>query len=154
MNTSRRVAIRGIIYRDGQILATKQREDDGTESEHWSTFGGGLDPQESLIDGLQREMIEETGIVPKIGKLLFIQQFKNPDDPTKEHLEFFFNIENTEDYETIDLSATTHGAQEIVRAEFIDPKTAHVLPAFLSEIEVNDYVENDLPVYIYNNLAS
>jgi uncharacterized protein with ACT and thioredoxin-like domain len=51
-------------------------------------------------------MIEETGIAPKIGKLLFIQQF---DDGEKEHLEFFFHIENVEDYEIVDLEATSHG---------------------------------------------
>jgi ADP-ribose pyrophosphatase YjhB (NUDIX family) len=65
MNADRRVATRGILYRDGKILATKQKEDDGSEAENWATFGGGLDPQESLTDGLYREMIEETGIAPK-----------------------------------------------------------------------------------------
>lgn len=154
MNTTRRVAIRGIIYRDGQILATKQKDDNGDEAENWATFGGGLDPQESLIEGLHREMLEETGITPKIGKLLFVQQFTDPDNAAKEHLEFFYHIENTEDYETIDLSATTHGALEIARAEFIDPKTAKILPAFLSDIDVKQYVEQDMPVYMYNGLAS
>jgi ADP-ribose pyrophosphatase YjhB (NUDIX family) len=153
MNANRRIAIRGIIYRDGKILATKQKDEDGNEAENWATFGGGLDPQESLIDGLHREMIEETGITPKIGKLLFVQQFTNPDDAAKEHLEFFFLIENTADYESIDLSATTHGVLEIARSAFIDPKTHAILPAFLSELDIKDYVENDRPAYIYNNLG-
>ena len=153
MNGDRRVATRGIIYRDGKLLATKQKEIDGSESENWSTFGGGLDPLESLTDGLYREMIEETGIAPKIGKLLFIQQFTHPDYKSKEHLEFFFLIENTADYESIDLTATTHGALEIARADFIDPKESFILPTILSEIDIKDYVENDRPVFIYNNLG-
>jgi ADP-ribose pyrophosphatase YjhB (NUDIX family) len=152
MNADRRVATRGILYRDGKILATKQKEDDGSEAENWATFGGGLDPQESLTDGLYREMIEETGIAPKIGKLLFIQQFTHPDYKSKEHLEFFFLIENTADYESIDLAATTHGALEIARADFIDPKENAILPAFLATIDMKDYVENDRHVFIYKNL--
>ena len=153
MNADRRVATRGIIYRDGKILATKQKDEDGSEAENWATFGGGLDPLESLTDGLYREMIEETGIAPKIGKLLFIQQFTNPDYKSKEHLEFFFLIENTSDYESIDLSTTTHGAVEIAQSDFIDPKTNKILPDFLEMIDIKDYVENDRPVYIYNNLT-
>lgn len=150
MNANRRVATRGIIYRDGKILATKQKDDNGDEAENWATFGGGLDPQESLTDGLYREMIEETGIAPKIGKLLFVQQFAEPSDATKEHLEFFFLIENTADYESIDLSVTTHGAIEIARSDFIDPKENFIKPAFLSTIDVKEYVEHDRPVFIYN----
>ena len=152
MNANRRVATRGIIYRDGKILVTKHKNDDGSETEHWATFGGGLDPQESLQDGLYREMIEETGIAPRIGKLLFIQQYAEKEDATKEHLEFFFLVENAEDYETIDLAATTHGALELVRSEFRDPKTSFILPAFLSEVDMKDYVENDRPVFFYSGL--
>jgi ADP-ribose pyrophosphatase YjhB (NUDIX family) len=153
MNAHRRIATRGIIYRDGKILATKQIDENGDEMENWATFGGGLDPQESLLDGLHREMIEETGIVPKIGKLLFVQQFADPDDKTKEHLEFFFLIENTADYESIDLSATTHGVAEIARSDFIDPKENVIMPLFLSKIDIRDFVENDRPVYFYSELG-
>ncbi|MDB5159804.1 MAG: hydrolase [Candidatus Saccharibacteria bacterium] len=152
MNANRRVATRGIIYRDGKILATKQKDDDGNEAENWATFGGGLDPQESLVAGLHREMLEETGITPKIGKLLFIQQFSDPDDKAKEHLEFFFLIENTEDYESIDLAATTHGMIEIARSDFVDPKTNFIMPVFLQEIDIKDHIENDRPIYIHNEL--
>ena len=153
MNANRRVATRGIIYRNGQMLLTKQKDDNGGEAENWATFGGGLDPGESLIEGLHREMIEETGIVPKVGRLLFVQQYAEPDDKSKEYLEFFFHIENTEDYEVIDLPSTTHGFAEIARAEFVDPTTHHVLPAFLTEIDIKDYIENERPVFIYNDLG-
>lgn len=152
MNANRRVAIRGIIYRDGKILASKQKDDNGDEAENWATFGGGLDPQESLLAGLHREMIEETGIAPKIGKLLFVQQFANPDDPKKEHLEFFFLIENAEDYLSIDLATTTHGLEEIARSDFIDPATSFIKPSFLSDIDIKKYVEGNEPVYFYNSV--
>jgi len=149
MNKPRRVNTRGIIFRNGELLVTKFRQEDDSESVHWGTFGGGLDPQESLHHGLHREMIEETGIAPKIGKLLFVQQFE---DEEKEYLEFFFQIENTDDYEAIDLTATTHGILEMTRSEYLDPKNNVVFPVFLQTIDIQDYIDNDRPVYFYSEL--
>ena len=149
MNT-RRVNVRGIIFNDGKLLVTKFRQSDDSESAHWGTFGGGLDIGESLVDGLYREMIEETGIAPEIGKLLFIQQFA---DEEKEYLELYFEIKNVQDYEVVDLEATSHGALEMTQWGYVDPKTNHILPAFLQTINIADYLQNDRPVYIYNELS-
>ena len=151
MHTQRRVNVRGIIFRNGEILVTKFRQDDDSESAHWGTFGGGLDIGESLHQGLHREMIEETGIVPEIGKLLFTQQFA---DEEKEYLEFFFHITNTDDYATIDLSSTSHGLLELVRAEFVDPTKHNVLPSFLQTIDIKDYIENERAPFIYSELPA
>lgn len=146
---TRRTNVRGIIYRDGKLLVTKFRQEDNSESEHWGTFGGGLDIGESITEGLHREMIEETGIAPKIGRLLFIQQF---DDGEKEQFELFFHIENPEDYEAINLESTSHGLLELTRSEFVDPKNSFVLPAFLSNIDIEAYINGTLPVHIYSEL--
>jgi len=151
MNTQRRVNVRGIIFRNGELLVTKFRQEDDSESVHWGTFGGGLDIGESLHIGLHREMIEETGIAPKIGKLLFTQQFA---DEEKEYLEFFFHIENTDDYESIDLAVTSHGTLELTRSEFLDPKKNIVYPTFLQEIDIQDYIENDRAIVMHNELRS
>jgi len=151
MHTQRRVNVRGIIFRNGEILVTKFRQDDDSESAHWGTFGGGLDIGESLHQGLHREMIEETGIAPQIGKLLFTQQFA---DEEKEYLEFFFHITNTDDYAAIDLSSTSHGLLELVRAEFVDPTKHNVLPAFLQTIDIKDYIENERAPFIYSELPA
>ncbi len=150
----RRINARGIIFHNNQILAQKFKDRDGNESEYWGTPGGGLDAGESLQEGLHREMIEETGIAPKIGKLLFMQQFKMPrwNGDERELLEFFFHIENPEDYQSIDLEATSHGAIELTRCEFINPTKEHLLPAFLQTIALADYIENDQPTLVINNL--
>lgn len=52
MNKPRRVNVRGIIFRNGELLVTKFRQVDDSESVHWGTFGGGLDIGESLHVGL------------------------------------------------------------------------------------------------------
>lgn len=150
----RRVNVRGIIFNNNQILAQKFKDQNGNESDYWGTPGGGLDRGESLHDGLRREMIEETGIAPKIGKLLFMQQFKMPqwNGEIREHLEFFFHIENPEDYLSIDLEKTSHGAIELTRCEFIDPTTERLLPAFLQTITIANYIESEQPTLLINNL--
>ena len=149
--TTRRTNVRGIIYRDGKLLVTKFRQEDDSESEHWGTFGGGLDVGESITTGLHREMIEETGIAPKIGKLLFIQQFH---DGEKEQFELFFHIENPEDYSEIKLEETSHGILELTRSEFVDPKSSFVLPAFLSTVDIAAHINGNLPVLLHSELSA
>ena len=150
----RRVNVRGIIVNEkGQLFAVKHRTHEGHESDYWATPGGGLDTGEPLLDGLSREMVEETGVKPKIGKLLFMQQYvgERRTGEKIEGMELFFHIENTADYEgDIDLSAASHGF-ELTRVDFIDPVKNDVLPSFLRTIDIKNCIENDLPVHIVNN---
>lgn len=128
---TRRIAVRGIFIKDGQLLCAKLKDHKtGQPLDFWCTIGGGLDDNEALIPGLEREIIEETGIKPVVGNLLFIQQFAQGDN---EHLEFFFNVLNPDDYVQVDLTKSSHGTAEIARLEYIDPATENVLPKFLTE---------------------
>jgi len=144
---SRRVTTRGIIFKDGKLLCQRLKTYRHNEVPYWCTPGGGLDHGESLHRGLHREMIEETGIAPKIGKLLFVQQFT--EDGLQEQMEFFFHIENPEDYATIDLAQTSHGPIEIEHVAFIDPKSEHVLPAFLRTIDIQSVIDAHVPVSLH-----
>lgn len=144
--TERRITVRGIIYQDGKLFAQQLKGKD-----YWCTPGGGLDPYESLHDGLTRELIEETGIAPKIGKLLYVQQYA---DANKEFLEFFFHITNPEDYHTIDLEATTHGLIEVAHCEFIDPAQRTILPEFLQTANIGGILTTDAPVSVTSYLAT
>ena len=146
---SRRIAVRGIVFEDGKLFAVKHKEKDGTETDFWAIPGGGLDPGESLYDGLHREMIEEMGVAPKVGKLLFVQQYHIE---KREFLEFFFHIENTAKYRTVDLSTTTHGHVELSRCEFINPASEYVLPAFLQTIDIEAQISSDQPVHVASYL--
>ncbi|MBP7807050.1 NUDIX domain-containing protein [Candidatus Saccharibacteria bacterium] len=128
---TRRIAVRGIFIKDGQLLCAKLKDHKtGQPLDFWCTIGGGLDDNEALIPGLEREIMEETGIKPVVGNLLFIQQFAQGDN---EHLEFFFNILNPDDYAQVDLTKSSHGTAEIARLEYIDPAAENVLPKFLTE---------------------
>lgn len=153
----RRVNVRGLIVNDnGQLFyqRLKVREQDGRD--FWCTPGGGLEIGESLHDGLRREMIEETGVVPHIGHLAMIQQFAEKGDQSAhgphEQLEFFFHITNWQDYESINLAATSHGEAEVAECGFVDPKTAVILPSILTEVNLAEFTKPSVPVRIESEL--
>jgi ADP-ribose pyrophosphatase YjhB (NUDIX family) len=151
----RRIGVRAIIWYDGKLLAVKHKsKKDGKPKDFWAIPGGGLDPGESLEDGARREVREELGVEAAIGRLLFLQQFASSRTDRDEELEFFFLVENPQDFIDIDISKTSHGAAEIAFCEFIDPKSEYILPRILSEIDMNWYVETPRPVLVSNELQN
>jgi ADP-ribose pyrophosphatase YjhB (NUDIX family) len=127
---NRRVAVRAIVVLEGRLFCVRLKPYNSfLDGNFWCTPGGGLDSQEALVPGLEREIFEETGIAPKVGNLLYIQQnlFGG-----SEHLEFFFHVTNANDYLRVDLSKTSHGHEEIAEIDFVDPATTNLLPKFLT----------------------
>lgn len=153
MQESRRVCVRGLIYKNGELFGQKLHNSGG---DWWCTPGGGVDPMESLHDALTREMIEETGVKPVIGRLVLIQQFatkSNTSHGEDEQLEFFFLIENADDYETVDLASTSHGTLEIAEFGFVDPTEKNMLPSILQTPDIADALALERPVIFYTDLA-
>ncbi len=146
-----RVNVRAIIYRDGKLLVVQHKMADGSASEYYAAPGGGLDPHESLTDGVKREVMEETGIRAEIGKLLFVQQFYSRREGYTEELEFFFEVTNTDDFLNIDISATTHGKDELALCEFVDPSTIPIYPTLLQTVDLRSYIESPRPTVVLDN---
>lgn len=144
----RRIGVRAIIYKDGKLLAVRHKNKDGTSKDFWAIPGGGLDPGESLESGLQREIKEELGIKATIGRLICIQQFTSSRIGCDEELEFFFLVENIDDFTGIDFEHTTHGLEELSACEFIDPTCERVLPSFIGTIDLGSYVNTIQPVLV------
>lgn len=147
----RRVCVRGIIYKNGKLFCQELKDKDSKGKGFWCTPGGGLDPFETLVDGLKREMLEETGVAADVGRLLFIQQYADSSNfsyDEDEQLEFFFHIKNADDYEHIDENAS-HFEAEIFSYGFVDPKTSNVLPEFLQRVDIQHYIDTDCSPYIY-----
>ena len=156
-NDKRRVCVRWIIVKDGKLFCQELKSADGSGRGFWCTPGGGLDPLESLEDGLRRELMDETGVAVQVGRLLFVQQFADTSDTAishgeQEQLEFFFLIENPEDFEHIDEQAS-HFDAEIARYGFVDVTQEHVLPKFLREIPLENYISTVSPVYTYTEFC-
>lgn len=151
MHQERRVNVRAIIYKNGQILAVKHKSSDGTESSYYAVPGGGVDPMEALEPALQREIYEETGVRASVGRLLFIQQFASEREGYGEELEFFFEVTNANDFDAIDLSSTSHGNIELAVCEFIDAGKENVLPRFLQHIDIGSYITTPQPTLVIDN---
>lgn len=152
MREARRVCVRGLIYKNGNLFGQKLHK---TSGDWWCTPGGGVYLKESLHDALTREMLEETGIKPVIGRLVLVQQFATKGITSHgedEQLEFFFRIENAEDYQTINLQNTSHGTLEIAEFGFVDPTEKNMLPTILQTPELLDTLAHERPVLFYTSL--
>jgi 8-oxo-dGTP diphosphatase len=121
-----RMSARAIIEHDGKYLLVRQKSNSGT---FWCLPGGGIEDGEDVISALERELIEETGIKPVVGNLLFVHQIKDGEGYGGPG--FYFQVTNDEDYLHLDTSTTTHGELELMEVAFVDVQTVHVLPQFL-----------------------
>jgi ADP-ribose pyrophosphatase YjhB (NUDIX family) len=146
---SRRIAVRAVVLDgDGKLFCVRLKAHANHElGDFWCLPGGGLDDDESLLDGLRREMIEETAVEPGVGNLLYIQQYADAD---QEYLEFFFHVTNADDYKhKIDLASASHADDEIEEAAFVDPKNTYILPKFLTTEDLVAHVKNNAPTKIF-----
>jgi ADP-ribose pyrophosphatase YjhB (NUDIX family) len=122
------VRVRALIEHENKLLLVQHPHH---PEDTWALPGGRVDDGEQLEQAIARELVEELGVAPQIGRVRYIQQLflANGD----ESLEFFFSIKNGEDYLNIDLSQTTHGQKEIREAAFVNPIEHTVLPEFIAE---------------------
>ena len=70
-----KIAIGGVIIINNKILLTKRRDE--PDKNKWAIPGGKLELNETLEEGLKREMKEETSLNVKKGKLLGIIEVIN-----------------------------------------------------------------------------
>ena len=49
----------------------------------WGFWGGKLDPEENILTGLSREIIEELGFIPKYDNAIILDEYVSPDGQFK-----------------------------------------------------------------------
>jgi ADP-ribose pyrophosphatase YjhB (NUDIX family) len=149
----RRISVRGIVLHQSKLLCVRLKPYQGSlragSTDYWCLPGGGLEEGEALTAGITREMVEETGVKPAVGALLYVQQFAHGD---VDYIEFFFHITNSKDYLQIDLSQTTHGEEEIAEIGFVNPATTHLLPEFLTTEAIATFAGSNTPTRIFSRL--
>lgn len=65
--TSFFVAAHALVQKDGKFLVTKRKMTDGYMPGLWDLPGGTVESGETVLEGLVREVMEETGLTVRIG---------------------------------------------------------------------------------------
>jgi len=97
-----RNSAKAVIIQDGKLLTIRNT----TDGQHWYLLpGGGQNHNESLIDALKRECMEEASIAVEVGDILFVRDYisKNHEfaetDNDAHQVEFMFQCSISEDAE-------------------------------------------------------
>ena len=133
------VRCRAIILHEGKLLVIKHRE----ELDYYAFPGGHLEQGESVKECIVREVIEELGVKPEIGRLLYIQDFEN--SKGEHSTEFFFEVLNGKDYIGCEQNVRSH-AHEICEITWLDKSTeARILPeAIGNSFKKGEILSNEL----------
>ncbi len=84
------IACRAFIFCQGKILLCKQKN---PPRDFWTIPGGSVKAGETLIDCINRELLEETGMVFEIEHLLFIRELITS---SRHRIEFYFSVKEPE----------------------------------------------------------
>lgn len=113
--------VSGIVLVESKILLVKNKHLEKPDNKFWSLPGGGVEEGESLEQALKREMLEETGVKPEIGPLLFINEYRNEAGKFLPP-NFIFLINNPQDFANADFSVASHSF-ELADIKFFDLNT-------------------------------
>lgn len=132
------IRTRAIIFHNNKLLVVKH----SPEATFYSLPGGHLEWSEDIRKSLKREIVEELGIEPQIGRLLYVHNFIQEE---KIHsIEFFFEVTNSEDYlDTAKLSGTHR--HEISDIRWVDKNdNLTILPTSIQTDLKNDTILSDV----------
>jgi ADP-ribose pyrophosphatase YjhB (NUDIX family) len=70
-----RIRVGVLAWRDGEVLLVRHEKGDRS---YWLVPGGGVDPGETMVAAGARELLEETGYIVEIGRLLLVCEAIDP----------------------------------------------------------------------------
>lgn len=108
------IRCRAIILHQGKLLVVRHADD----TSFVALPGGHLEWGEDVKDCLSREIIEELGVRPEIGRLLYVNTFE--DKNSIQPVEFFFEVTNGGDYLDIEKLTRSH-AHELFEINWACP---------------------------------
>lgn len=137
-----KIRCRAVIIHEGKLLVVQHSNGDD-----WFTFPGGhLDFGEDPQECIQREVTEELGIKPTIGRLLYVYSFIGRTGA--QSVEFFFEVTNGEDFTSLEGKEASH-ASEIAEIVWVSSDTGmRILPEEISNDFKKGTICADTPRFI------
>ncbi len=127
------IRVRGIILNEDKFLLVNL-----PGNNFYCLPGGKLEHGEDIVDCLERELTEELGVKPEVGKLLYINNFL--DKNNIQNIDFIFEVLNGKDYIDLNDKERTH-AFEISDIIWVNRgDNIKILPERLK----NDFDNNEL----------
>lgn len=74
-----RLAAKGFVINDGRLLLLQRRLNDVQKPGIWELPGGRLEPAEDPVEGMKREMLEETGLSVEVLMPFSVRHFTRDD---------------------------------------------------------------------------
>jgi len=77
MDVNQRIACKAVIAKDGKVLVLREAStyEEGTNIGRYHCPGGRINPGEPFLDGLRREITEETGLSVEVGEPLYVGEW-------------------------------------------------------------------------------
>lgn len=85
MNVNHRISAGAIVEHEGRILLVRHRREG--RYDFWVAPGGGVQGTESLAEAAEREVREETGLHVVAERLVYVEEFYQPET---RHCKFWF----------------------------------------------------------------
>lgn len=144
MNPTFVIRCRAVIVHEGKLLVVRH-----THNPSYAALPGGhLEFGESPHQALQREIVEELGVLPMIGRLLYVNTFTATVQGTlTQPVEFFFEVTNASDF--VERRTDTSHAHELEAVEWVGPDdVVKILPEQITADLANGTLLADTPRFI------
>jgi integral membrane protein len=126
LQTYRRITVRLLAFSGNKLLAIQPKENAA-----WHVPGGAVELHETIEQALERLVLEQTGIRPKIGRLAYMVQSRTK---KTEQLELYFKVTNEHAYTMTTLHKHLMKAKAVDELGFIKAEAnQELLPAFLRD---------------------
>ena len=138
-----RTSAKGLVIKDGRMLAIKLQDQDG---DFYIMPGGGQVAGELLTETVEREVAEETGISVKAGDAVFVIEGAEGEEHHRVDIVFLCDYigQSTVDY---------HPDHNQIGYEWLDVDTLNTAPLYPSKLRrsiMNLFEGKENPVYLGN----
>jgi ADP-ribose pyrophosphatase len=123
------VGVGAVVIKDGKVLLVKR----GVEPNKglWAIPGGSLNLGETLQEGAEREILEETGIAIKAGEHFYCFDFFERDSSGRIRFHYVI-VDMKADY----LSGEVQGADDALDARWVSPEELNGLSVSINTIKI------------------